>query len=70
MSGRQEKFNTLEKWEDGNKQSVQQTAKQNYLPFVAGLRVPEIAVPAKTTRTKFKFGKDFFNDPCCDSQFL
>lgn len=71
MSGRQGKFYTLEKMRKRNKQWVQQTEKQNYSPFVAGLKVPEIAVPAKTIRTKFKFGKDFFfHDPCSEVHFL
>lgn len=52
-----------EKWESTD--SPAEREKINYLPFGADLRVPEIAVPAKPTRTKFKFGEDqhFLHDP-------
>lgn len=59
MSGRKQKFNRLKKWERQERtDSPAEREKINYLPFVADLRVPEIAVPAKPTSTKFKFGED------------
>lgn len=41
-------------WKNGDR-NVQQTEGEKYLPFVADLRAPEIAVPVRPTGHKFKF---------------